>query len=81
MVGGLRDLQNSAGLCDSLALANELVSRFELAYDLLGYVAGRFMLKSPPHSGRMRTLIQPGAFEDFKPVDYLYWEGSASSGI
>jgi hypothetical protein len=42
VVGGLRDLQNSAGLCDGLALGNQLVSRFELADDLLGCVTGAF---------------------------------------
>jgi hypothetical protein len=35
VVGGLRSLQNSAGIDDGLALGNQLVSRFELADDLL----------------------------------------------
>ncbi len=50
VVGGLRDLQNLAGLCDGLALGNQLVSysllrrslRLELADDLLGCVSGSF---------------------------------------
>ncbi len=42
MVGGLRDLQNSAGLGDGLTVGNQLVSRFDLADDLLGCVTGSF---------------------------------------
>ena len=50
VVGGLRHVQNSAGVCDALALGNQLVSRsllrrsvrLELADDLLGCVTGAF---------------------------------------
>jgi hypothetical protein len=50
VVGGLRDLQISVGLCDGLVLGNQLVSlsllrrslRLELADDLLGCVTGAF---------------------------------------
>ena len=42
VVGGMRDLENSAGVRNCLALGKQLVSRFELADDLLGCVAGSF---------------------------------------
>jgi hypothetical protein len=43
VIDGLRDLQNSAGVFDSLVLGNRLVSNFELADDLLGCVADAFL--------------------------------------
>jgi hypothetical protein len=42
VVGWLKDLQHSAGVCDGLVLDKQLVSRFELADDLLGCVKGAF---------------------------------------
>jgi len=42
VVGGLGDFENSAGVRNCLALSKQLVSRFELADDLFGYVPGAF---------------------------------------
>jgi len=42
VVGGLGDLENSAGVRNCLALSKQLVSRFELADDLFGCVPGAF---------------------------------------
>jgi len=42
VVGGLGDLENLAGIRNCLALIKQLINRFELADDLLGYVPGAF---------------------------------------
>jgi len=42
VVGGLGDLEKSAGVRNCLALSKQLVSRFELADDLFGCVPGGF---------------------------------------
>jgi len=60
VVGGLSDLENSAGVRNCLDLSKQLLSRVELADDLLWCMPGALHVENPAQSGRMWTFIHPG---------------------